>query len=775
MLRRDYRGVDVAVTNGVTVRGDAPYRRVDARLGFTPDRGATDVMVGMSRSDFPGLQVGDRDFQYRVNSRSFSNNPDFTVEYGFDVLNSPSLNVVSKDSSPLVLKPAFGGSALGSYYTYVAPADGRSTTALGQELVANAGALDVRPSDSRSTTSLLSGRQTTSVIASARHRSGRIELFADYLRLTNKGHAVSGFEAGTITLAATDARNPFTQDVEIHPPGPTLRQDFDFRTEVTRATGGLIVDLPGSWRGSADYSFGSSVRDLDTYGPYFTLPGYVRYISFGADGSTPSPLLDYSAFVRSFEDIFSPSGDTRKQRNRFSDATLRIAGPVARLGGGNLTATLLAERRSERVSGGMMTGFSGLTGVIDPAPLAAFAQTTRSLYAEARLPLFDEHSRMRPLRGLEVQLAVRHDRTTTQAPQDTRDIEGGGSRTVLAVGTVYTAGFRVSPMTGIMIRGSVSTGEQPLTVDTLLRRVIDYGYSGVPDKKRGNERSSTFFDEVYGGPTDPKPERARSISAGLVLEPAFAPRFRLSVDYVHIRVDRAIVSTLAGDADYFLENEDRYPGRVTRLPLTAEDAALGYTGGVVTRVDTSSLQTGGTIIDTVTSQLDYRIPTKQVGEIALHGTVTWQPRFTQSQGFGLPDRNYRNTIDGAVAIRGNAGARWTKGPVALSIDGQFTGSYRIQAGLDYDGYFDYVDEQRAAQQGRGGRVPAIASLDLGLEYRLTMPQQGLSGRSRALAFRFGVQDALNSRLSTVVTAPGYYNSYADPRGRRFELTVAAGL
>ena len=772
VLQRDYRGVDVAVTNGVTARGDAPYRRVNARLGFTPDHGATDVMIGMSRSYFSGLQVGDRDYQYQANARSYANDPAFTIAYAYDALNSPSLNVISKDASPLVFKPAFGGTALGSYYTYVPPADGRSTTTLAQELAANAGALDLRPSESRSKTSLLSGRETTSIIASVRHQFGQIEFFADYLRLTNTGHAVSGFEAGSVTLAATDARNPFTQDIEIYPPAPTLRQDFDFCTEITRATTGLIVNLPGSWRGSVDYSFGSSIRDLNTYGPYFTLPGYVRYFDLGADTSTPSPLVDYSGFVKSFEDIFSPSGQTFKQRSRFEDGALRIAGPVARLGGGNLTATLLAEQRSERVSGGSTTEFSGLAGVIDPAPLAAFAQRTRSVYAEVRLPLLSEHSRARLLRGLEVQLAVRHDRATTRAPQDTGDLEGGGSRSVLAVGTVYTAGFKVSPIRGIMLRGSVSTGEQPLTVDDLLRRVIDYGFSIAPDPKRGNDHSSTFFDEVYGGPTNPKPERARSISAGVVLEPAFAPRLRLSFDYVHIKIDRAIVSTLAGDADYFIENEDAYPGRVTRLPLTAEDAALGYTAGVVTRVDTSSLQTGGTIIDTVTGQLDYRVPTRQVGAIDLHGALTWQPRFTQSQGFGLPDRNYRNTIDGAVAIRGNAGARWTKGSWALSIDGQFTGPYRIREGLDL---FDVVDVKQAIQQGRNGRIPALVSFDLGLEYRLTLPQQGLSGRPRTLEFRLGVQDALDSRPSTVVTAPGYYNSYADPRRRRFELTVAFGL
>ncbi|WP_447413095.1 hypothetical protein, partial [Clostridium perfringens] len=55
VLRRDYRGAALTVTSGVTQRGDAPQGRVDARIGFTPDHGATDVMVSFSRASSSAL------------------------------------------------------------------------------------------------------------------------------------------------------------------------------------------------------------------------------------------------------------------------------------------------------------------------------------------------------------------------------------------------------------------------------------------------------------------------------------------------------------------------------------------------------------------------------------------------------------------------------------------------------------------------------------------------------------------------------------------------
>lgn len=254
VLRRDYRGIDMALTSGITARGDAPYRRADVRFGFTPDGGTTDIMVDVGQSRFDGLDTGDRDYQRRANDRILANQPGYYVQAGPP--SSAALTVTSADGKVLVLKPGLGGASLGAPITFAPPMEGRSVAELARVLAANAGRIDTMPAadEAGARQTLLSARRTTSIIASARHRAGPAELFVDFLRLDNDGRARMGYGWNTVSLGVDDPTNPFAQAITVHAPGPTQTATFDFRSQVTRLTGGAIVDLPGSWRAEADYS-----------------------------------------------------------------------------------------------------------------------------------------------------------------------------------------------------------------------------------------------------------------------------------------------------------------------------------------------------------------------------------------------------------------------------------------------------------------------------------------------------------------------------------------
>ena len=770
VLRRDYRGIDLALTSGVTSRGDAPYRRANLRLGFTPDHGATDVMVNFARSDFGGLSAGERDFQQRRYARIYANYPDYYLSASGPPA-SMSLNIVSADRSTLMLKTNFGGASLGAITTFAPPADGRSPKELGQILAGNAGKFDVTPANNAAGggETLLSGRRTEAIIASARHRSGSVELFADYLQLRNKGHARRGYPYGQLTLGAANPANPFVQAITVFAPDPDLTTDFSFQTYLSRLTGGLIIELPGGWKGEADYSLGLARRSLAVDGRQFTYEGLLRYVSqrFGDDGPF-NPLGDYSSYLAALHGLFGMDRTYFRLRNRFNNASLRFAGPVLQLNGGPLTATLLAERQQDRASNGTTGGSSALAGDFQAQTLPSYGQGTRSFYGELRAPIVDALSGFHLLRGLEVQLALRHDLATTRASQDLLSQDGGGTRTVRNSGFVYTAGLKFSPTPGLLIRSSISNGKQPLTIDELTRRIFE-GLTSA-DPKRPNEQLYAF-QEIHGGPLHPEPAEARSMSIGLVLQPPSVPGLRASADYTHIVRRRENVVTLAGGVDYFLANEDRYPDRVARLPLTPADAALGYTAGRIARVDISSLQNGSTVIDALDVQVDYRLSPPRAGVIDLHAAATWQPQFRRVIGFGLPDRNFSGSSDGALKVRGNAGARWSLGPVSLSADAQFTGSYRIASAIEFSSDTD----QRFVRQQGSRRVPPQATLDVGAEYRMTLPGAGFANRTRTLELRFGIQDVFDTRAVTVVNAPGGYNSYADPRQRRFELSATVGL
>ncbi|SDA11597.1 TonB-dependent receptor [Sphingomonas sp. NFR15] len=764
VLRRDYRGIDVAVTDGVTARGDTPTRRVDLRLGFTPDHGSTDVMVEYARSTFGGLDVGDRDYQKRANARIFANDPGYFVLAGPPP--SASLTVVASGGDVLRLKSAFGGATLGSQITFVPPADGRSSAELVQVLIENAGRIDPNPSPDASGDSqtLLSGRRTTAFIASARHRLGPIELFVDYLHFDNEGTAQTGYPQNAIKLSADDPGNPFDQAVTVYAPQPSQTIRYAFSSRVSRLTGGVIVQLPGAWRAEGDYSHGSGISSYVSRGQQLTLAGINAYYG----GNIGNPLGDYSAYLQSFAGLFGDYGETSHARNVFGDASLRLAGPVLSLSGGDLSATLLAERRSERVANASRHSYSPLLSdeIVEARP--NYGQVTSSLYGEVRAPLVDALSGFRPLRGLEVQLAMRRDWTTTDAIQNALSVDGGGTRTVRNTGTVYTAGLKFSPIEGLLLRGSISTGQQPLTVSNLSRYILP-GLTFNDPKRPG---TFEFFDEVSGGAPNPRPGRAQSLSAGIVFQPQGVPNLRVSVDFTHIEKRGEDVVTLANGSAYFIANEQDYPDRVVRQPLTSADAALGYTGGLITSVDSSSLQNGRTVTDSVDGLMDFSFSLNGAGIIAVHAATAWQPRFRRIIGFGLPSRNYVGVTDGAPAFRGNAGARFTAGPLTLSADAQLTGRYRITSALEF---LQDIDERYAVVHQGGADIAAQARFDLAVEYRVSIADGGLAGRPRAMSIRFGVQDAFDTRPKTVVNASGAYNTYLDPRRRRFDLTVAANL
>ena len=767
VLQRDYRGVDVSVTNGITSRGDAPYRRANLRFGFTPDDGATDVMVNLGASDFGGLDMADRDYLIRSNNRIFSNQPDYYVRAGPP--SSASLTVVADNGQPLKLKPTYGGGQLATPTTFAAAADGRSMTDLVQTLVSNDGKIDLTlgPDSEGDSQTLLSGRRTTSIITSIRHRSGPVDFFLDYIRLDNQGHAQTAYLASPVSLRANDPNNPFSQAVLVYAPDPVETVKFDFENRVVNLTAGLIVDLPASWRAEGDYSTGSGISSYQSRGRQLTLAGTRAY----GRGRIANPLLGYQGYLKSFDGLFRDYRQDVYQRNRFDNASIRLAGPVLPLPGGDITTTLLAEQRRDQVRNATQYTDSRFTDGGETEGLPSYSQRIRSLYGEIRAPIIGSASGFRPLRGLEFQLALRHDWGRTGAAQDLFSIDGPSHRTVRQAGLVYTAGFKFSPVEGAVLRGSISTGRQPLNASDLSRRRQSGVDSILIDPKRPGAAPQPI-DEVFGGPPHPRPERAASLSAGIIIQPAASPDLRLSVDYTHIDKRGESVVTMVNGVDYFVANEDQYADRVVRMPLTAADAALGYTGGVITQVDTSSLQNGRTVIDTIDGLVDYSMTLQDIGVLAFHAATAWQPKFRRIVGFGLPSRNYVGATDGAPAFKANFGLRLSSESLTLSADTQLIGRYRITSPLEYR---RDIDESSYVIQQGGSSIPAQATLDLAVEYRLSLKGQGFAGRPRSLSIRLGAQNIMDTRPVTVVNSIAGYNNYIDPRRRRFDLTVAAGF
>ncbi len=296
VLRRDYRGADFNVIAGLADRGDARRVRFEARVGFTPDGGTTDIMLFAAYTKSSTLVLGQRDFADRARARAFANDP-----AGY-LAAAPSSNAVriSSGGGDLVLDPAFGGASIGSPFTFL-PVNFTGTAAeRAAALAANAGKASLELAEDRSGAGryLISNPTVTSGLFNIRRRLAPwLEAYADGLYFRNMGTTKAN--AIYVFPAIADApTNPFQQFVTLRFPTSTFDQMVKTRTEIRRFSLGLIASLPGDWGATGDVTIGP--RDRQPPGDLSRADGRSLFcdphgpgpIGRPADGQSPRRLVD---------------------------------------------------------------------------------------------------------------------------------------------------------------------------------------------------------------------------------------------------------------------------------------------------------------------------------------------------------------------------------------------------------------------------------------------------------------------------------------------------
>lgn len=770
ILKRDYRGAEVSTTFGATGRGDGIRRRFDGRIGFTPDDGATDVMINVSRAETDGLRAGDRDYALRRQRLIFSQNP--ADSWNFPVIDGVLFS--SRSGAPLTLSPALGGASLGSSFTYLQT--GHSGVGDGSILLASAGRLpDKLPPDGNGTTrTLVSATTVTSLLLNARHRFGdRAEVFIDFIGYENEGRAVLGqpnYGLGVGAYRGTEALGdsfPFQEPVSVSLALPGFDATVRNRLRTMRASVGAIVSLPGAWRGELTYSTGATRNRVRQRGFAFSRNFSLAFslMQPGLDGEpTPNPFAPWDEFARALKAYMVPDNLSFERTLRLRDINVRLGGPLLKRESGDVALSLQAERREERAK----VPAWDVNGSRDIAPLAnpSFSVTTSSVYGELRAPIVSRASSLMLLRGLEMQLAVRHDNVQADIPGRLLTITYETPRIRYdRAGTVYTAGVRVFPLDELLLRGSVATGAIPPTPQQMSSAVYTFGLPETyADPRRGGAFVGAEKPVVLLGSGSPNllPERARTLAIGFVVNPDGGRGPRISLDYTHTEKRGEIISS--GGAGYILANETLYPDRIVRDPLSAADIAAGYTGGVITQIDATFMNAGRTTIDAVDLHVDQKFRLGQDDRLRLHGALTWTPRLTRRIALDGPSLQYVDTDDGPLRWRGNAGATWDHGDLTLGLDAQY-----------YDDYYAtgpviFLNRETTGNLP-GYYIPAQVYLDATAAYRLQVGEG--PDRSRDVEIRFGVQNLLARDPPIVANSQLGYSFYGDPRGRRFELSVSA--
>ncbi|MCW4460809.1 TonB-dependent receptor [Sphingomonas sp. BT-65] len=780
ITRKDYTGLEGNLTFGLTDRGDSGTYRIDASAGIALEGGRTRILVAASHERSEPLYTGDRDFVERARALQFANNPNAFYNltsppsgYTTNICSAASPTATTCSNAPLVLD---SGASLGSNRTFVpigyAGSDG------GAALVGNAGQYSLGiPNDvSAARRALFSGMTTNSVSVNVNRKfNEKLDVFADFTWLDNGADGLTGFPTSIVTIPGSAPTNPFQNAILVR--YPVTGPGFPFINDSTtvRATGGLILRLPSNWSAAADFTWGFGelkrrateqfLGDPDGSGPGISLLTALQ-------NGTLNPIKDLNAFPLDFGPYLLPT-PTLQSTNKtiFRNASFRLSGPIATLPAGKATVTGLLEWREDEAEDIFTTSVNA-SAARNTMFFPARRQSVLASYAEVRVPLFSEANSISLINELELQGSVRYERYRTVAPSPTSatvpspegplpDLTYSTNR---VSATSYTAAVKYSPFKGLSLRGSYNTGFLPPSITQIVPNIVTGFSLALVDPKRGNGTSTFAFTQITSGNPDLSPERSESWSIGAVLSPPSVRGLRLSVDYTNIRKTDELFSP---DFQTILNLEDALAGRVIRKPLTPDDIARGYTGGVVESIDRSLLNVTGSKVEAVDIQADYEFDLGKAGAVQLYAVATWQPTFERQTLPTLPFVSSVGFSGGILEWRGNVGLDWTIGGTTLSWNAQYYDSYSICVATDLAN----PCSQKTLNQG-SATVPSQMYHDLSFRHRFSGSELGGSILENVEVL-FSVLNVFDKRppiLATIAAADGY-STYGDPRMRRFRLSL----
>ena len=765
VLRRDYRGVELHATGGISSRSDARRLSLEGRLGFTPDGGRTDVMLYLSRVRSEPLLSGQRDFLSRDRQLNAVLAPDLFRNSipAFPLGNS--IGVFAFGGTNLVFKPEFGGEALSSDHSFLPEGFTGNQAQLVSLLGQHAGQFDLVPSSSEDTAELGSNQRADALIATVRHHfSSSVDAYFDALVLRNHGRYSSHSSSGYMYLSPGSPLNPFQEFIVVTFPAPPAnfikRVGFDTR----RFTGGLIIGLPLSWRGTAEATFGSvRVNSVSANGMYYNGP--ILPVFQGPVSPDFNPFGDWNLFQKAASAFLVNAANSYTVHNRYREQSLRLAGPLFATAAGPTTLTLLAQRRRESIpsySATFKTDAFGTPTTFHNA-FDSRRSRTQSFYAELRSKIFADRAPLPLFRDLEVQLAARNDRQNFVFTRDNGALDVAPRKHATFSGTAYTAGAKTTPIPWLTLRGSYATGEVPPPLEELLDNVSPSSFSLAKDPKRGNSYLGTGGSYVakQGGSPDLTTVRANTLSIGAVLSPFGPDGARLAVDYSRIRTTRDVFMLTE---DMVLSHEDLFAGRVTREPLSDADRARGYTAGRITVLDSRAINAGGRNIETIDGRFDW--PTEFLGgRLHLYGIGTLQLHNVQRGPF-VADTEFVSYNGGPLKWRANGGLDWSAGPLTIGGNVQYFGRYRIYP----PNQGPFVSGLMVEIQGSKW-VPSQAYFDLYASRRFHLG----TGSGHLATVDLGIVNVFDKtppRESSFSFLGDNYSRYGDPRRRRFELALS---
>jgi iron complex outermembrane receptor protein len=618
MLRRDYRGAEVAASVGRSTHGDATQRQAHVTLGFgdLPVDGYN-IFANFSHRHQDPVETTARWHSRTSDYRGFGL-ADFRSQFAY-----PG-NLYTANNQTF-LQPLSGCMPL---FEPGSPNAGRCLYELVRDIV----------SETQRDTLLVAG---TATLPHGFELFGDVMIGRTFVRGRNVNHSSGSYSAngslpvGVFLLPVGHPQNPYPFEVNLRTRFVDERRVLTPTSDTQRVVAGARHrDLSG-WDVEAGLLWSrSKIRS--------TIRGVIdesvlRNEVFDAAGRAVSGFRfgdpaanDPSLMARLYPELVEV-GTT-------STASLDVRGAreVFRLPGGPLQLAIGGELRRERfstatdrrIASGDVSVLFGLT--------AAGTRTISSGYAELSLPL---------TRSLEANIAERYDHYS----------DFGGT-------TNSKAGikWRVTPRTAVRATfatafrapSPVETGQAPSHFFSVLS---DPKLCPVPDVNNPNCELRVRVDTTANPAL--QPERAYTATVGIVVEPWQGSSF--TVDAFRIRRRDEI----GGDTRYLLAHEDQFPGAVVR-----------NADGTINRLNVRSINIGSSRTWGIDASARAKTALGALGQLGIDGSYAWLPHFWIAPTPDAPLSDYAG-----VSLRPKVRARLSfsldQGPWRSALTFNYTGKY----------------------------------------------------------------------------------------------------
>jgi iron complex outermembrane recepter protein len=759
ILRRDYSGVETALTYGNSFEGGGGSRRVEVAGGFQLEGGRTSVTLTGSYSDSTDLYWADRDLLQRARQTAIENNPAGFYSTGNPILGATT-NISTLDGSPLSLKPQFGGANLGSAITFVPSGYQGVASDNGAGLVANAGRYnaDLAPtaqSFGGGQASLISNPTVKSIATSVRRTfTSNIDGFLELAASENEAASRTSNITAPFFIPAGAAGNPFDQDILVSTPALGTDQILSNEHRNYRAVIGTIFSLGGSWRGGVDYTWSQARTrtrladgQIGFEGSLAVMDGVTASgASFDIFRDTRLSGLDFSPYLTAIS--------TRTPLElEMHDVAARVSGPLPwSLPAGAPTVSFLVEYRRETLDDVTTSGVGFNQIAYDRG------QNVRSVYLETIVPLIAARAPAQQNSMLDLQLAVRRDEYRVTGANLTFEIPGildPGPRTAVTrkLSSVDpTVSLRFEPVRDIAFRTTYSTGFLPPAMNQLVPDVpIVTAVPFLTDPRRGNEPIGEITI-LTGGNALLRPEESKSWSAGFVLMPSALAGLRFSADWVNIEKTDNI--TLFGLNQDNINNEQLIPGFLTRGP-----ASGGFDVGPIIGLNNQNMNVAEQRVEAIDLKLDYRQPLGGLGDVTVALAATRNLHNTVKFSASAPElENVR--LSNVLPWQGNLELGWDRGPWSAQWVSRYFDSYCLLSGC--------TEGPATLSQG-STTVPSQLYHDVSVRYRFA---QGMLGSLLDdTDVSLGATNIFDRKPPVDLSTGVPYSTYGDPRLASYYLTV----